>query len=194
MNTLIIIAHPGNHSITHEVADEVTATLNSKDCQSTRLDLYRQNFNPVLSKKELDTWNEGQISQDAIEHQKLIASHQGLIMIFPVWWNAPPAILLGWMQRVLSKGFAFDYPDGSHLGLLKNPVQLIINSGSSNPEYAPLYVDPIAASLNYCGIKKVLAHVNYGMHEQLDEKAKNSVMCDVRLATEKYIDRLNSKI
>ncbi|XP_062833744.1 ribosyldihydronicotinamide dehydrogenase [quinone] isoform X2 [Anolis carolinensis] len=44
---------------------------------------------------------------------------------FPLYWYSMPAILKGWMDRVLVQGFAFNIPKGSGSGLLKNKKALL---------------------------------------------------------------------
>lgn len=38
---------------------------------------------------------------------------------FPLYWFSVPAVLKGWMDRVLCQGFAFDFPGSYDDGLLK---------------------------------------------------------------------------
>lgn len=41
------------------------------------------------------------------------------LLQFPLYWFSVPAILKGWMDRVLCQGFAFDFPEIYDSGLLK---------------------------------------------------------------------------
>ena len=36
---------------------------------------------------------------------------QTLVFVYPTWWSQPPAILRGWLERVLVPGVAFRFDD-----------------------------------------------------------------------------------
>jgi NAD(P)H dehydrogenase (quinone) len=73
--------------------------------------------------------------KDVLEQQEKVANADALVYIFPLIWNNFPAILLGWMQRVLAYGFAYELtPEGwngdpaGRLPLLKHKKALMINT------------------------------------------------------------------
>lgn len=73
--------------------------------------------------------------KDVLEHQEKVANADALVYIFPVWWMNFPAMLLGWMQRVLTYGFAYSLTEegwrgdvNGRISLLKQKKALIINT------------------------------------------------------------------
>lgn len=73
--------------------------------------------------------------KDVLAHQAKLAKADGLVYIFPLYWNNFPAILLGWMQRVLTYGFAYRMsPEGwagdvsGRVSLLTQKKALIMNT------------------------------------------------------------------
>ena len=44
-----------------------------------------------------------------------LARAEGLVFVYPTWWYAHPAMLKGWLDRVLLPGVAFDMPDGGDI-------------------------------------------------------------------------------
>lgn len=46
--------------------------------------------------------------------QSMIHEAQHLVFVFPVYWGLYPALLKGFIDRVLLPGFAYEYQEGSH--------------------------------------------------------------------------------
>ncbi|MFC1957090.1 NAD(P)H-dependent oxidoreductase [Chloroflexota bacterium] len=82
-------------------------------------------------------------------HCSEVSNADGIIIIHPNWWGQPPAILKGWVDRVLRPGVAYtfaegDRGDGELIGLLKASVVLVFNT-SNTPAARELtmYGDPL---------------------------------------------------
>jgi NAD(P)H dehydrogenase (quinone) len=63
--------------------------------------------------------------KDVQEHQRLVASAQGLVFVAPVFWMAFPAILKGWFERVFAYGFAYTLTEEGWNGSLEGRVPLL---------------------------------------------------------------------
>lgn len=63
-------------------------------------------------------------------HAEALAWCDALIFVYPTWWQGLPAMLKGWLDRVLLPGIAFDLPAG---GGAYNPACAI----SGHWEYSP---------------------------------------------------------
>jgi putative NADPH-quinone reductase len=50
------------------------------------------------------------------------------VFIYPIWWFGPPAILKGWIDRVFTRKFAFDFTATGMKGLLTHEKALILNT------------------------------------------------------------------
>jgi putative NADPH-quinone reductase len=42
-----------------------------------------------------------------IEHAALVKAADALVFVYPTWWSSVPAILKGWLERVMVPGVAF---------------------------------------------------------------------------------------
>ncbi len=51
-----------------------------------------------------------------------------LVIVHPVWWFAPPALLKGWVDRVLAGGVALDHSSEPPSGLLKGRRALVVQT------------------------------------------------------------------
>jgi putative NADPH-quinone reductase len=97
-------------------------------------DLYREHFDPVLPSEEIP--KEAILPAEIEAHCQEIGDADGIIIIHPNYWSAPPAILRGWVDRVLRPGRAYNFvPDGKGgakpVGLLKAKVGLVFTTANT---------------------------------------------------------------
>jgi NAD(P)H dehydrogenase (quinone) len=166
MQVLIVVAHPKADSLTQALAAEFARGLTQVGHEYRLLDLYAEGFDPVLKAAEIAGPGPG-LADDVRRMQALLAASGGLALLFPVWWGSPPAILAGWLQRVLTLGFAFERVGGILRGLLRHRAQLIINTGG------PVTADPAAGlveALEFCGMQPVRSLVNPGIGAGTDPR------------------------
>lgn len=52
------------------------------------------------------------LEADLVKMQKLILWSEHIVFVYPTWWGGPPALLKGFLDRVLTPGFAFKYKKG----------------------------------------------------------------------------------
>ena len=162
MKVSVILGHPYNNSFNHALAKEVLETLHDNNHELYFHDLYAEGFNPVMPVNELSS---NQSSDPLIiKHSSEIKEADGIIVIHPNWWGQPPAILKGWVDRVLRQGVAYTFdPDdnggGLPIGLLKAKVGLVLNT-SNTPDEREISVfgDPLERTwksciFSFCGVQ-----------------------------------------
>ena len=165
MNILIVLAHPKAGSFNHAIADSIRTALQARGDQVTLRDLYAESFDPVLTPAELER---GNVAPPVVrEHADAVLAADGIVIIHPNWRSQPPAILKGWVDRVLRAGEAFRFGvdengKGVAIGMLKAKAALVINT-SNTPQQAEveLYGDPLETlwkncTFSFCGIPKVV--------------------------------------
>ncbi|WP_299917575.1 NAD(P)H-dependent oxidoreductase [uncultured Roseobacter sp.] len=115
MRALVVYCHPKETSFTAAVRDQVVEKLDQAGAETRVHDLYRSGFAPVLSGAELDSY------EDAAKNRAPVAQAvedvlwcDTLIFVYPTWWYGMPAMLKGWMDRVLLPDVAFLMPDGEN--------------------------------------------------------------------------------
>jgi len=163
MKILIVLAHPDPSSLNHSLANEIIIRLRSNGHSIVFHDLYKEEFDPILTTSELkdDYRPEGLL----LEHCRDLSEAEGLLIIHPNWRDQPPAILKGWIDRVFRAGVAFRYEgkdgeEGHPVGMLKAETALIINTSDCPPAVEAQLGDPLQrlwedCILKSCGIKKV---------------------------------------
>ncbi len=107
MNCLIIYSHPNPKSFNHAILEALTRALQECHHDVRVRDLYDMDFDPVLRPKDFELMDQQNVAADVQLEQDHVRWADVLIFIFPVWWNSLPAIARGYIDRVLSVGFAY---------------------------------------------------------------------------------------
>ncbi len=111
MNALIVYCHPNRQSYTHAVKQVVSDRLQQAGAQVQVLDLYDLGFDPGLSAGALEHYDDLNRNQSGVEDScAALAWCDTLIFVYPTWWHGLPAMLKGWLDRVLVPGVAFHLP------------------------------------------------------------------------------------
>jgi NAD(P)H dehydrogenase (quinone) len=135
MNVLVILAHPTHGSFNHAIAETVVHTLEQLGHSGIFHDLYKEGFDPVLPSEEILG---DDLDPVLSEHCEQLANTGGIVLVHPNWWGMPPAILKGWVDRVVRPEVAYrfeedDSGEGVPVGLLKAKSVVVFNT-SNTPE------------------------------------------------------------
>ncbi|MBS3909635.1 MAG: NAD(P)H-dependent oxidoreductase [Actinobacteria bacterium] len=136
MNISVILAHPSKDSFNHAIAHIVDETLRANGHAVRLRDLYAEGFDPVLPAEEIIKGAKLDVVVSA--HCEEIATADGIVIIHPNWWGQPPAILKGWVDRVIRPGIAYGFEEGDGgegvpVGLLKAQSALVFNTSNTPP-------------------------------------------------------------
>ncbi len=158
---LIIFAHPDNKkSHNAAVLQYVKSRLKANGKEFTVIDLYAEKFDPIIRIVNFDVPGG---FEEVKDYQGLIRKSDRLIFIYPVWFYNMPAILKGFVERVFTSGFAYDFSmgvDGKpvHTKKLVGKNAVVINTFGHGEEMfmkrggtAIEVLDKIV--LDFCGIK-----------------------------------------
>jgi putative NADPH-quinone reductase len=149
---LVVIANPNPTSFTHAMAAAATRALVTAGCQVEVRDLYAEGFDPVLGPEEARTTGtevERTLRNGDMlvsEHRRLLAAADILIVAHPNWWGKPPAMMAGWIDRVIVPGVAYRLAtgDGEPECLLRLRRLLVLNTSDTPPEReARVFGDPL---------------------------------------------------
>lgn len=113
MRALVVYCHPKPESFTAAVRDVILERLEQAGAEVKVLDLYAMGFDPVLSAAGLDCYLDENCNAHEVEdHALAVTRCDTLIFVYPTWWYGLPAMLKGWLDRVLLPGIAFRMPQG----------------------------------------------------------------------------------
>lgn len=154
MNVSVILGHPRPGSFNHAIAETVARTLREGGHIVWFHDLYAEGFDPLLPQEEIP---KGAALPPAIQqHCNEIAAADGIIIVHPNWWGQPPAILKGWIDRVIRPGVAYEFlagdgGEGVPVGLLKAQAALVFNTANT-PEQREneVFGDPLQLLWKNC--------------------------------------------
>lgn len=132
---LVVLAHPASESFNRSVADEYCDAV--AGCGQTAIfrDLYAMDFDPRLRANERPGIDGFEMSP-AISHElSLIRDCSVIVLVYPLWFGMPPAMIKGYIDRVLGAGFeAREIEGGKTSPLLQGKRFLILSSsGSTRP-------------------------------------------------------------
>jgi putative NADPH-quinone reductase len=154
MKMSVILAHPDHNSFNHAIAQTAVEQLVKKGHRVFFHDLYGENFDPLLAGKEIP--NDAALAQAIIEHCEEIAKAEGIIIVHPNWWGQPPALLKGWIDRVMRPGIAYEFLEGDSgqgipKGLLRAKAAVVLNTSNTEPERErSVFGDPLETIWKNC--------------------------------------------
>jgi len=129
MVVLEILCHPMAGSLNHAIAARARERLASLGHPVVYHDLYAEGFDPVLPADEIARGFS--FDERVLAHQRDVTSADGLLVVHPDWWGQPPAMLKGWLDRVLRPGVAYEFSGGDfeekrRVPLLSGKTALVI--------------------------------------------------------------------
>lgn len=161
MNILLIYAHPSDKSFNHATKEAFIRGAEKAGHTIDLIDLYKDNFDPVLR----DTNPRAELGKDVLDYQERIKKTDCLAFIYPTFWYRQPAILAGWVDKVLTSRFAYVYKP-LLFGLIKRPVGLlpvkkaVVIESYGGPSWVYRFIFfrlpwlGFKIVLRFCGIKK----------------------------------------
>jgi putative NADPH-quinone reductase len=112
VRVLVLFAHPVETSFNAALHDKLVATLRSRGHQVDDCDLNAEGFDPVLSRQDrIDYHTVGVNRARVAPYVDRLLAAEALALSFPVWNMGFPAILKGFLDRVLLPGVSFDLTD-----------------------------------------------------------------------------------
>ncbi len=107
MKHAVILAHPRHGSFCHSVATACVDALQGLGQSADLRDLYAMNFDPRLQAQEIASDAGHTPGADVVAERKRLSEADSFIFVYPFWFNAPPAILKGYVDRVFSLKFGY---------------------------------------------------------------------------------------
>lgn len=188
MRVLTILAHPHPGSFNHAIAEAAVAALEAGGHEIVFHDLYAEGFDPLLSSNEIPKG--ARIDEALARHCRDLAEAEGIIVVHPNWWGMPPAILKGWVDRVVRPGVAYEFLEGDSgegvpRGLLRARKALVFNTtntGAKREQEA--FGDPLQTLwknciFGLCGVED-FSRKSYGVVVTSTEAERRAWLDDVR--------------
>lgn len=138
MRALVVVAHPEPESLTQAIARRIAEGIEGAGHQVDIADLAAEGFDPRFGDADLQVHRaQAAPPADVAAEQRRIDAADRLVIVFPIYWWSMPGLLKGWIDRVFSNGWAFDFSPQS--GLTKKLQRLQVNlvgiGGSDAPTF-----------------------------------------------------------
>jgi len=154
MKISIILAHPDVKSFNHAIAQAAAEKLKLNGCRVVVHDLYAEGFDPILPTSEIP--QQACVPEEIDRHCQEISAADGIVIVHPNWWGQPPAILKGWIDRVIRPGVAYKFLDGDNgegvpVGLLKAKAAVVFNTSNTQAKRElSVFGDPLETLWKNC--------------------------------------------
>lgn len=127
MRVLVLFAHPVEDSFSAALHATVLEGLQAAGHEVDDLDLYKEDFDPRLSREERLTYHNLDVNRQAVAPyvDRLLAA-EALVIVHPVWNFGYPAILKGFFDRVFLPGVSFGLRNGKVVPILHNIRRLSV--------------------------------------------------------------------
>ncbi|KAI9485413.1 MAG: NAD(P)H oxidoreductase [Benjaminiella poitrasii] len=161
---LIILAHHREDSLTYKIKSQIEKGLKDSGHEVDTLDLFKENFDPVLREQDEPKWLEPEqhYSEEVNKEMERWAKYNSVIFVFPMYWWGMPAMLKGYVERVWNFGFAHGTTDNK---LKVDKVLWCTLTGATSKLFSKYKYDEMvdryfnSAIARYCGVKN--SKVNY---------------------------------
>ncbi|MCD2314721.1 NAD(P)H-dependent oxidoreductase [Sphingomonas sp. IC-11] len=129
----LVFANPNRGSFDGQIVDAYVEAAERHGQKVIVRDLYAMGFDPVLRDEERPLHGNGEISSDVAAELELLQTAQILVLVYPIWFALPPAIMKGYVDRVLGSGYSFRdvQQQSGHPALRGKPLLSFSTSGTS---------------------------------------------------------------
>ena len=157
---LLLLSHPRPGSFNHALASNALRSLGAVGHHVFFHDLYAEDFHPVMTGNEFSQLFS--LDERIQLYTTELIEADGVVVFHPDWWGQPPAILKGWIDRVLRQGVAYDLEGDDGDGgdrrwkpLLGHKKGLVFCTSDATPKDLPPTLESLwtQAILGRCGMR-----------------------------------------
>ena len=171
----VVYSHYDKKSFNASIRDIFIKTVKENGNKVDLVDLYKEKFDPVFFGEKPD--------EVVMDHRKRIEGSDVIVLIAPIWNFRMPAILEGWIDKVLAPPWAFRFKKlfgnyGYPIGNLKGKKAIVFCTYGS-PQFAirTFFLNMPTKRLrrgvfNICGITDVVYKRYFAVPFVSDEKRK----------------------
>lgn len=115
MKVVIVFNHPYEGSFCSAILASVEQGLQRANHEVDVINLDKEGFNPVMTSQDLRAFKDKMpIDPKVLEYKHRLEQADHIVFIFPIWWELMPAMMKGFIDKVIFPGVAFDYKNDSN--------------------------------------------------------------------------------
>ncbi|MFC5625663.1 NAD(P)H-dependent oxidoreductase [Algoriphagus winogradskyi] len=157
---LIINGHPDAESFNYGLSKAYKIGTEKLNAEIKEINIRDLEFNPNL---QFGYRKRTELEPDLLDAQEKLKWAEHFVWIYPVWWGSVPAMMKGFLDRVLLPGFAFSKRENSlwwDKHFTGKTARIICTLDQPDWYYKLVYSSPShnaikKVTLNYIGVKKV---------------------------------------
>lgn len=200
MHSLVLFAHPQPESLTGETARTLAAALRTAEGHTAEVaDLAADGFDPRFTATDLAAMR-GQtpVPADVRREQQRVERADAVVLVYPVYWWGMPGLLKGWIDRVISYGWAYGDDEVHADALSRRDIHLLALAGTDPGTYARHgYTESMRTGIEhgifeYCGATVASSHVIYDTEAGVPISVADTIAAvtdDVRAARKRRLSR-----
>lgn len=121
MRVLVVFNHPYERSYCNSILDSIKVGLEEGQHEFDLIHLDNDNFDPVMRSKDLQAFaiarNEPDkayelLDPQVLEYKQRIEQAEHIVFVFPIWWELMPALMKGFIDKLVFPGIAYEYSGG----------------------------------------------------------------------------------
>jgi NAD(P)H dehydrogenase (quinone) len=166
MKILVVYTHPVPDSFNRAILNATLKGFESAGHDYQVADLYAEHFQPAMTAGDFVQFENKPMPDEILAEQARVEWCDAMIFIFPLWWWSMPGMLKGWIDRVISYGWAWIDPEKPESGPLRDrKILVMLTAGASYGELAKRkYDEALHTQLNvgiwnYCSFRDVTTRV-----------------------------------
>lgn len=101
---VVIVAHPDPNSFNSAIAHAYCDAVHESGQQATIRDLYAMGFDPLLKNEERPDRRGTALAADVQAELEALSGSDVIVLVYPIWFGMPPAMLKGYVDRVVGAG------------------------------------------------------------------------------------------
>ena len=194
MKTLIVYNHPYEGSFCNAILKAVQRGLKKGGHTCKVINLDKDNFDPVMRAKDLKAFAElGRGIESALmdldptvfRYKKKLEWADHIVMIFPILWMIMPAMMKGFVDKVIFPGVAYDMDNGRLVSRLASLKQVTVISTMNTPAdiYRDMFVNSLEGSLIKGTFNQIGVHdaewISFNMVKQVGTEVREQWLADL---------------
>lgn len=173
MHSLVLFAHPQPDSLTAATAHLVATELAAPTGDTSEVaDLAAEGFDPRFTAADLAVMR-GQrpVPDDVRREQQRVERADAMVLVYPVYWWGMPGLLKGWIDRVVTYGWAYGDDAAPADALGRRDIHLLALAGTDAGTYQRHgYTESMRTGIEhgifeYCGTTVASSHFLYDTEE-----------------------------